>query len=73
MTVPQKLFSVTIFGYKKPGMDEDEYHRYVSEVHAGHLKDLLVKQRIVSYTMVRLHSLPVQRSPSYYAQMVNDN
>lgn len=52
MTVTQKLFSVTILGYKKPGMDEDEYHRYVSVVHAGHLKELLVKQRIVSYTMV---------------------
>lgn len=33
-------------------MDEDAYHKYVSEVHAGHLKDLLVKNKIVSYHMV---------------------
>lgn len=58
MSAPQQLFSVTIFGYKKPEMDEDEYHKYVSETHAGHLKDLLVKQKIVSYTMVCKSSHP---------------
>ncbi|KAM5347991.1 hypothetical protein ACJ41O_007815 [Fusarium nematophilum] len=47
----QRLFSVTIFGYRKPGMDEDFYHDYVSQTHANHLKDLLVKNRIVSYHM----------------------
>lgn len=58
MSAPQKLFAVTIFAYKKPGMDEDEYHRYISETHAGHLKELLVKNKIVSYTMVRFSYLP---------------
>lgn len=48
----QSLFSVTIFGYRKPGMDEGFYHKYVSETHANHLKDLLLKNRIVSYHMV---------------------
>ncbi|KAH7150528.1 hypothetical protein B0J13DRAFT_661454 [Dactylonectria estremocensis] len=47
----EKLFAVTIFGYKKPGMDEDFYHNYVSQTHANHLKDLLIKNRIVSYHM----------------------
>ncbi|RMJ14369.1 hypothetical protein BHE90_003488 [Fusarium euwallaceae] len=47
----QQLFSVTIFGYRKPGMDEDAYHEYVSETHTGHLKELLIKNKIVSYHM----------------------
>ena len=33
-------------------MDEKEYHDYISETHAGHLKALLAKNDIVSYTMV---------------------
>lgn len=48
----KKLFSVTIFGYRKPGMDEDFYHKYVSDTHANHLKDLLIKNEIVSYHIV---------------------
>lgn len=51
-TNSESLFSVTIFGYRKPGMDEDFYHKYVSETHANHLKDLLLKNKIVSYHMV---------------------
>lgn len=43
---------MTIFGYKKAGMTEKEYHDYISITHAGHLKALLVKNDIVSYTMV---------------------
>ncbi|EFY93687.1 hypothetical protein J3459_017864 [Metarhizium acridum] len=48
---PQQLYAITIFGYKKEGMDEKEYHDYVSKSHAGHLKALLAKNHIVSYTM----------------------
>ncbi|KAM5375288.1 hypothetical protein ACJZ2D_006117 [Fusarium nematophilum] len=55
----QRLFSVTIFGYRKPGMDEDFYHDYVSQTHANHLKDLLVKNRIVSYHMASLGRLKI--------------
>ncbi|KAK7427456.1 hypothetical protein QQZ08_006062 [Neonectria magnoliae] len=50
-TNSEKLFSVTIFGYRKPGLDEDFYHNYVSQTHANHLKDLLIKNKIVSYHM----------------------
>lgn len=49
----QGLFSVTISAKRKPGMDEDAYHKYISETHAGHLKELLVKNKIVEYNMVR--------------------
>ena len=49
----QKLYAVTVFGYKKEGMSEEEYHEYISKTHAGHLKALLAREDIVSYTMVR--------------------
>ncbi|PGG97985.1 hypothetical protein AJ80_09607 [Polytolypa hystricis UAMH7299] len=47
----QKLYAITIFGYKKEGMSEADYHDYISKTHAGHLKALLAKNDIVSYTM----------------------
>lgn len=50
----QRVYAITIFGYKKEGMDEQEYHNYVSKTHAGHLKALLAQNDIVSYTMVSL-------------------
>jgi hypothetical protein len=50
----QGMFSVTISAKRKPGMDEDAYHKYISETHAGHLKHLLVEKKIVDYTMVSL-------------------
>lgn len=63
-----KLYAMTIFGYKKAGMDEKEYHDYISETHAGHLKALLAKNDIVSYTMV---SIPIgtidQYVPAFHA------
>ena len=55
----QRLFAITIFAYKKDGMGEEEYHDYISKVHAGHLKALLAKNDIVSYTMVSAISPPV--------------
>jgi hypothetical protein len=64
----QGMFSVTISAKRKPGMDEDAYHKYISETHAGHLKHLLVEKKIVDYTMVSLtrttdeHQLTVVRA-----------
>ena len=54
MSDQQHVFALTICAYRKPGMDEDEYHKYVSEKHAPCLKGLLVKNKIIDYTMVRL-------------------
>lgn len=54
-----KVFALTICGYRKLGMDEDEYHRYLSDNHAPLLKDLLIKNKIVDYTMVCF--LPIVR------------
>ncbi|KAL8725153.1 MAG: hypothetical protein Q9166_007528 [cf. Caloplaca sp. 2 TL-2023] len=47
----ERLFAVTISAKRRPGMEEEEYHKYISETHAGHLKHLLVQNRIVEYTM----------------------
>ena len=48
----ERLFALTICAYRKPGMDEDAYHRYLSNNHAPLLKDLMVRNMIVEYTMV---------------------
>jgi EthD domain len=34
-------------------MDEEEYHRYMSEQHAASVTDLMVQKKIIAYTMVR--------------------
>ena len=47
-----KLLVLTICAYRKPSMDEAEFHRYLTEVHAPWLKDLLSRHGVVRYTMV---------------------
>ena len=53
---PQKerLFCWTVCAYRKPGMSEEDYHKYMSEVHAPLVKDLMVKYGIVSWEMVSI-------------------
>ncbi|KAL9085530.1 MAG: hypothetical protein Q9165_007575 [Trypethelium subeluteriae] len=48
----RKLYAITIFSCRKEGMDEKDYHGYISQTHAGYLKALLAKNDIVSYTMI---------------------
>ena len=50
----ERLFALTICAYRKPGMDEEAYHQYMSEKHAPILTDLLVQNNILDYTMVRI-------------------
>ncbi|GJP88044.1 FAD/NAD(P)-binding domain-containing protein [Aspergillus niger] len=47
----ERLYALTIYGYRKPGMPEDEYHRYLSEHHAVLVRNHLVKMGIVRYTL----------------------
>lgn len=54
MSDSNRVFALTICAYRKPGMDEESYHSYLSEKHAPIVKDLLAKHKIISYTMVRL-------------------
>jgi hypothetical protein len=53
MPSTQQVFALTICAYKKEGMDEDEYHQYMTDRHAASVKDLMVKNKIISYTMVK--------------------
>lgn len=48
----QRAYALTICAYRKPGIDEAAYHQYISEKHASHVKELLVKKKILGYTMV---------------------
>lgn len=50
----QSLFALTICAYRKSGMDEEAYHEYLSKKHAPLLKDLMARNKIVEYTMVRI-------------------
>ncbi len=49
---PQRLLCWTVCAYRKPGMDEEDYHRYLSEVHAPLVKDLMVRYGIIQWSMV---------------------
>ena len=53
----ERLYAVTICAYRKPGMDENAYHQYVSAKHAPALTDLMVQNKIVDYTVVRVFDL----------------
>lgn len=48
----ERLFALTICAYRKPGMDEDAYHQYLTNNHAPLLKGLMLRNKIVEYTMV---------------------
>ena len=48
----ERLFALTICAYRKQGLDEEEYHQYLSEKHAPLLTDLMVQKKIVEYTLV---------------------
>ena len=49
----ERLFALTICAYRRPGMEEEAYHQYLSKKHAPLLTDLMVQKKIVDYTMVR--------------------
>ena len=49
-----RVFALTICAYRKQGMGKDAYHRYLSEKHAPLLTDLMVENKIIGYTMVRI-------------------
>ncbi len=48
----ERLFCWTVCAYRKPGMSEQDYHKYMSEVHAPLVRDLMVKYGIVTWEMV---------------------
>ena len=59
---PQRLLCWTVCAYRKPGMDEGDYHRYMSEIHAPLVRDLMVKYGMIRWSMVRVLALHQVRS-----------
>jgi hypothetical protein len=54
----------TVCAFRKPGMSEDEFHRYMSETHAPLVREALARHGITRYTMVSLIlSILRRRSP----------
>jgi hypothetical protein len=58
MAKTTKVFALTICAYRKPGMDEEQYYDYMSNVHAASVKQLMVDNKIVSYSMVSMRDFP---------------
>ncbi|KAI4127272.1 MAG: hypothetical protein LQ338_003276 [Usnochroma carphineum] len=46
-----RLLCWTVCAYRKPGLDEDAYHKHMSEMHAPLVRDLMVKYGLVKYSM----------------------
>jgi hypothetical protein len=53
---PKRLFQWTVCAYRKPGMDEDEYHAYMSEKHGPLVKALMAKHGVIKFSMVSIQT-----------------
>lgn len=49
-----KLLCLTILGYRKPGMSEEDYRHHMTKISAPMTQDLMVKYGIVRWTQVGL-------------------
>ena len=53
MSSPDALLCWTVTAYRKDGMTEEAYHKYLSEVHGPLVRGLLAKHGFQSYSLVR--------------------
>ena len=55
---PRRLLCWTVCAYKRPDLDDEYYHNYMSQVHGPLVKDLLVKYGFVKWSMVSFGNVP---------------
>ena len=50
---PHKLLCLTVFSYRKPDISEDDYHKYISQVHVPLSSDIMAEYGVVQRFEVR--------------------